>query len=544
VKSRGLFHCSVASAILDGVHASRLVGSLLMALCLATGVMLGPAVSAGPRAPSAAAPPVRVSVMTQNIFYGGDDFKLSTIDWCPVANGCPRALHRLAHIIAASGADVVGVQEPERNTRRLARLLGWHASPRAHVISRFPILDPPHSRGLFTYVEPVRGRVIAVANTHLPSTPYGPYRVRAGWTRHRVVRLERRLRVAALAPVLRRLPHLAERGIPVFLTGDFNSPSYLDWTRAAARARPAVPYAVRWPASKALANAGFADSYRDVHPDPVTDPGFTWSPGGPETRRHDFFDRIDWVLHAGPSTTVSSLLVGERGNPQVDLAFRKPYPTDHRGVVSTFDVTPAPAPLIVSPTHRRVVTGHHPLRVRFHAYGRSHEAVALIRHGAKGTPLRTESTHGRTDGVVRVRTARLHPGRYDIVLRDTARGRTETGAPVWVYRPGSRPHLATSRRTYPVGGRVRVSWTRAPGSNLDWIGLFRCRKACGGPGTYLMYRYTRTAVEGSVTFGRHTYLGEGSVSWPLPPGQYVARLFVDDSYHAIGTSPRFRVVAR
>ena len=85
-------------------------------------------------------------------------------------------------------------------------------------------------------------------------------------------------------------------------------------------------YAVRWPASKALADAGFGDSYRDVHPDPVADPGFTWSPGGPETQQHDFFDRIDWVLHAGPATTLTSRLVGEKGNPQVDLAFRQAVP--------------------------------------------------------------------------------------------------------------------------------------------------------------------------------------------------------------------------
>ena len=96
---------------------------------------------------------------------------------------------------------------------RLASLLGWHASPQAHVISRFPILDPPHSHGLFTYVEPVPGRVIAVANTHLPSTPYGPYRVRAGWSKHRVLQLERTLRLpcpgagAEAAAAARRARH-------------------------------------------------------------------------------------------------------------------------------------------------------------------------------------------------------------------------------------------------------------------------------------------------------------------------------------------------
>jgi len=484
-------------------------------------------------------------VMTQNIFYGGDDYDLATGDFCPVADGCPRALHRLAHIIAVSGADVVGVQEAERNTRRLARLLGWYASPQAHVISRFPILDPPHSRGLFTYVEPVPGRIIAVANTHLPSTPYGPYRVRAGWSHDRVMQLERSLRVPALAPVLKRLPRLAARGIPVFLTGDFNSPSYLDWTPKVARARADVPYAVQWPASKALAKAGFHDSYRDAHPDPVADPGFTWSPGGPETQKHDFPDRIDWVLHSGPSTTVSSLLVGERGNPQVDLAFKPPYPTDHRGVVSTFDVTPAPAPVMVSPRERRVIARAGILRVRFHAQGRPDEAVGLVKSGSGRKPVRLVTTHGRRDGVVLIRIdSHVRSGRYDVVLLDMARKAKEATAPVWVYGAHSRPHLTTDRHTYRVGAPVQVGFTRAPGNNLDWIGLFRCHRTCGGPGSYLVYRYTRTAIEGSVTFGRHVYLGEGSVAWPLPPGQYVARLLVDDSYHAHGVSPRFRIVGR
>jgi hypothetical protein len=526
------------------MSVSRLVGSGLVSFSLAAGALLAPptADAATPAAPGLAKT-VRVSVMTQNIFYGGDDYQLSTQDWCPVANGCPRALHRLAHIIDVSGADVVGVQEAEDNTRRLARLLGWHASPQAHVISRFPILDPPHSHGLFTYVEPVPGRVIAVANTHLPSTPYGPYKVQHGWSHHEVMQLERRLRLRALKPLLHRLPRLIARGVPVFLTGDFNSPSYLDWTKAVSQARPKVKYAVRWPASKALADAGFGDSYRDVHPDPVADPGYTWSPGGPETRKHDFFDRIDWVLHAGPATTVSSLLVGERGNPQVDLAFKKPYPTDHRGVVSTFDLTPARAPLIVSPRDRRVVTGQRPLRVRFHARGVAHEKVALVRRGGRGLHLRAVSTDRRRDGQVRLHTAHLRPGRYDLVLWDGARDQVEASAPIWVYRPGTRPHMTTDRKVYRKGEPITVSWTRAPGNNLDWVSFFRCRATCAGPGGYTIYRYTDTAVVGSVRFGRDNYLNYGSVK-KLEPGRYVARLLTDDGYHAIGVSPRFRIVRR
>jgi hypothetical protein len=531
------------------VRAPRFLAPVLTVLSLTAGVLLASPVAADPRAQDPGAPraslaPIRISVMTQNIFYGGDDYDLSTGGFCPVANGCPHALHRLAHIIKVTGADVVGVQEAEQNTRRLANLLGWYASPRAHVISRFPILDPPHSRGVFTYVEPVPGRVIAVANTHLPATPYGPYRVRDGWSRHHVMHLERRLRVPALAPVLRRLPRLAKRGVPVFLTGDFNSPSYLDWTPAVAKARAAVPYPVRWPASKALADAGFRDSYREIHPDPVADPGFTWSPGGPETRKHDFFDRIDWVLHDGPSTAISSKLVGERGNPQVDIAFHRPYPTDHRGVVSTFDVTPAPAPIMVSPRSRRVVTGSHPLRVLFHAHGRPGEVVGLRRHGRPHQLIRQANARGRRNGFVPIRTSHLRPGRYNVVLRDSATGRTEATAPIWVYRPHSHSHLRAGRHTYRVGAPITISWTRAPGNNLDWIGLYRCRRTCGVVGSWKIYRYTHTAVDGSLTFRRGEFLGEGAVKWPLPPGQYAARLLLDDGYDAIGTSPRFRIVRR
>ena len=51
-------------------------------------------------------------------------------------------------------------------------------------------------------------------------------------------------------------------------------------------------------------------------------------------------DRIDWILHSGPASTVDSRIIGETGGPDVDLGFAAPYPTDHRGVLSTLSVTP------------------------------------------------------------------------------------------------------------------------------------------------------------------------------------------------------------
>ena len=118
------------------------------------------------------------------------------------------------------------------------------------------------------------------------------------------------------------------------MTGDFNSPSHLDWTADAVAARD-LPYAVEWPASKALADAGFRDSYREAHPDPAETAGADLD--GREHRRRgsgpkETPDRIDWVLSAGPTETISSGVVGEEGGPDVDVGV-SPWGSDHRAVV-------------------------------------------------------------------------------------------------------------------------------------------------------------------------------------------------------------------
>ena len=140
-----------------------------------------------------------------------------------------------------------------------------------------------------------------------------------------------------------------------------------------------------WPASATLAGAGFVDSYRAVHPDPLADPGFTWTPGGPEARTHDVFDRIDWVLAAGPATAVASRLVGETGQPpgrrrhprpvpdrpprrglhvrgRARPRRRRPSPRSRRRVVVGAGSTPARA--LPRPRRGRRAGGHHPSRRR------------------------------------------------------------------------------------------------------------------------------------------------------------------------------------
>jgi hypothetical protein len=215
-------------------------------------------------------------------------------------------------------------------------------------------------------------------------------------------------------------------------------------------------------------------------------------------------------------------------------------------VVSTFVVDPPAAPPTVSPSGRRVLVGDGSrLRVRFAAPGGPAEMVGIVARGQdRGRLLAARTTGGRAYGSVSLPTSRLPAGHYNVVLRDAGTGETLARSPVWVYERGTPTRLTTDARTYRAGRPVTVTWDGAPGEHLDWIGLYRCRRRCDQPGDYLAYRYTRTRIQGSLVLSDVVLPGEAAPPWPLPPGQYVARLLVDDSYRVAGQSGRFRVVPR
>jgi hypothetical protein len=114
-----------------------------------------------------------------------------------------------------------------------------------------------------------------------------------------------------------------------------NEPSHLDWTSAAAAAGVHA-IKVAWPASLSTVNAGFRDSYREIHPNEVAFPGNTWTPMPAANEVHD---RIDFVYSSGVGVnTTNSQLVGE-STAKADIV-ASPYPSDHRAVVGTFSATP------------------------------------------------------------------------------------------------------------------------------------------------------------------------------------------------------------
>ena len=457
---------------------------------------------------------VPLRVMTFNIEWGGTNVSFENV----------------VEAIRLANADIVGIQEAEGNLPRLAAELGWHYNAQNYAISRFPILDPPNANRMFVYVEVSPGRVVALANVHLPSDPYGVELVRDGALPAEVIALEKDVRLGALTPFLQALEPVINDNTPVFLTGDFNAPSHADWTEDMVGARPFLKYPVDWPVSRAVANAGLRDSWRVVHPDPAANPGLTWWAGRPPLESYapgenDPRDRIDFVWFAGAADVLSSELVGEDGAENVTFSV-SPWPSDHRAVVSAFSVIPAAVPRLVSPSRR--------------IFDRDDDVVIVYRSASDSTIV----VNGQPgDGVSgngerRFPAGTFAPGRYEVALRTP--GDDTIVSDFWVRDGSAAPTISVSRDAYQPGEAIEITWRNGPGNRNDYLGIYEVGiESAYLPGYDggLTWLYIDALPEGTVVLDEST----SAVSWPIPPGRYVARLMKDDGYETLAESASFVV---
>ncbi len=289
-------------------------------------------------APAPTEAPLRV--LSFNLWIGGEAGK--------------QPLEQTVKVIQAARADVVGLQEtggndvngvrPD-NSKRVAAMLGWNQIDQGGgtaIITRFKILETtPLKWG--AKLDVGGGRHVWMFNAHLSHAPYQPYQL-LGIPYHdgpfikteaEAIRFARQSRGAEVDRLLSELKPALWTGLPVFVTGDFNEPSCLDWTDAAAKAGK-CPVKVEWPSTKAIVSAGLADALRAVRPDPARDPAHTWTPTTRDDDPKDRHDRIDFVFAGGPATPKTAEIVGEEAG-RADIVVT-PYPSDHRAVVASFDL--------------------------------------------------------------------------------------------------------------------------------------------------------------------------------------------------------------
>ena len=463
--------------------------------------------------------PVELRVMTFNIEYGGAHVSFD----------------KVVEAIRLSKSDLVGIQEAEGNLQRLADRLGWHADLHNYAISKYPLIDPPGANGQYIYVEVSPGKIVALANVHLPSDPHGPYALRDGASLEQVLELERLTRLPFITPYLAILPKLVEQAIPVFITGDFNTPSHTDWTLQMVGSRKFLNQSVEWPVSRAVSVAGFVDSWHQMHPDPLKEPGLTWWAGRPPLEMYapdenDPQDRIDFIWYAGPSTLLSSELVGEENAADVTISVM-PWPSDHRAVVSGFSVIPADLPDVVT-SKKRVYTLGEDIDIRYQWTDGEHAFISVDKINGDALLLQ-QSVNG--SGHITLAAKDITAGQYRITLGPTDQ-QTSLIRDVWVLDPAEQPKVEVTGDAFAPGEIIPIRWSNAPGNRNDYVAIVS-KEVVTELQTELPWAYISALPHGELRLDP-LYSGTNKV---LSKGTYVIHLLKDDGFEVLAESATFEI---
>ena len=263
-------------------------------------------------------------------------------------------LSQTAKAIQLSKADIVGIQETRSprgdKLEDLAKLLGWNhdMGKGSKILTRYEIVESLY-KGVKVKLD--SGRHAYIFNVHLSSHPYQPYQlleIRPKWHKHtnnitfiktedEAIEWAKKARGVEIAKVLRQVKSIPDKQAPVFVLGDFNEPSHLDWTDAAAKAGR-HPIKVAYPTSTEMAKAGFSDAYRKIYPDEMKNPGYTWSSFYKFDDPTTHHDRIDFVYFKGKGIKLNEVKIVGENQKDADIVI-SPYPSDHRAVVADFKLT-------------------------------------------------------------------------------------------------------------------------------------------------------------------------------------------------------------
>ncbi len=247
------------------------------------------------------------------------------------------------------------------------------------LLSKYPLIDSttvfPENEdhgSIYKLVADMNGREVAVYTAHLDYLNCAYYDVRGydGNTWEPVEPLTdvdsilRKNTVSQRDDAIRLFIEDAAKerakGRLVFIGGDFNEPSHLDWTEATKDSADHRGLVVPWTVTTLLAENGYVDTYRSFYPDPVKNPGYTY----PADCRHvdiekllwapeaDERERIDYIFYyptAGLELTKVSMYgprgcmrAGQRTDDTSDDTFIEPlniWSTDHKGVIAEFALT-------------------------------------------------------------------------------------------------------------------------------------------------------------------------------------------------------------
>jgi hypothetical protein len=459
--------------------------------------------------------------------FGGDGMVTIRLMEFNIENGGDLVdINKVVEAIMAVKPDIVAIEEACGNMERLAEMAGYpFYNARAQLMSRFPIIDPSVADGVYMFVEVVPGRIVAVSNVHLPSDPYGPDALHRGATFEKVSRLENNLRVAALERQLEILPELVKKGVPVYLTGDFNVPSHMDCTKK-------VNKCFMWPISLKLERLGFRDSYREIYNDPKVNPGFTWWAKRPRVRGwnpspKDIHDRIDFIYSAGSSKTLDSIIVGEVDVKDTSVNVM-PWPSDHRAIMSTFSVLPAKMPTFIAINRRLIELGDE-IQIRYNVTDDDDIKKVQVRTTDDRIIYDTDVT--MTSGIMNIKMDKSI-GDFDAVLVGMSGDVMHKVG--FTVKPKDGEVLLSTKEKYKQGEPVVANWKYGPGNRFDWVAIRNLKHSSD------KWKFkgatTNTKINGSTSFTK-----DNVSKWPLKPGKYEMVYMIDDC-HDVAARTTFEVL--
>ncbi|MDO6542072.1 endonuclease/exonuclease/phosphatase family protein [Photobacterium sanguinicancri] len=278
------------------------------------------------------------------------------------------AFHTAVEEFKFAKADILLLSEASGISARLAESLGMYywqgddSHTTTGILSKYPIKsvfnDKPEDgydqSGNIGAVLDVNGRDVVVWANHLDYTHYITYDARGGngisWQAHTgcdpvsdAAKLDamnaKSKRPAQTQYMLDKLAPYIKSGTPVFIGGDFNEASGLDWTADTANMFDHKGTVYDFSTHKMIRDAGLIDSYRALFPDPVSHPGITWPFHIKDSwtqgasflkecgRTLDDRDRIDYIYHNANNSDLKLLSASIIG-PKANTYFEGPHGED------------------------------------------------------------------------------------------------------------------------------------------------------------------------------------------------------------------------
>jgi len=233
---------------------------------------------------------INLRIITYNIEYGAERYSAKIV----------------ADIVNKYYADVLLIQEAYTENKtdtsiEISKILGWNRISsnisETAILTKYEIIYyEEHNHFLYSKID--KYDIISV---HLDDWYYQPFQAsyipyeRDGVHEPYTNNTEELIKYAtdARGKDIDEIIFLIKDKENVIMGGDFNEPSYKDWTNRATE-KGYCPLAVEYPSIQKLEEKGMKDVYRNVYTDEIIDRGLTWPAYKVDYEYRD--DRIDYIV--------------------------------------------------------------------------------------------------------------------------------------------------------------------------------------------------------------------------------------------------------